>query len=208
MRATPVVNLLFIITVGNILYAAQEVASKKQVESGLAIIESLTDLKNRAKTLVRSKFFELPQNTKISEFKIPKNIQVSPKVIDYYLYNKMGFQEEFECVCCRYQTCNCNKKTLAEYIQDRSPGSYKNLSDRLIVIFCLKGLKVLEDNESRKQRLKSAKFKIKKELNQQLNKWIGSRRRDELRANEREGYLGLIALLASTFFIGYYVCGC
>lgn len=85
------------------------------------------------------------------------------------------------------------------------------MSGQLIVISYLEELKVLEDNELEKQRLKSEKFKIKKELNQQLGKWIGRRRRDEFRANEREGCRGLIVFLVSTFFMGRmscYVYGC
>jgi len=205
MRTAFVINLLFAIMIGNILHAAQE------VESDPDIIKSFTDLKRRTKAIAKPKSLELiPENT-IPKLKIPKNIQVSPEILDAYLRGRMSFQEELECVHCKYQTCNCNKKILAEYIQDHSFDSFKNLSDLLVVIFCLKELKALESNELRWQKLESEKFKRERELKQQLDEWIGRRGRDEFRANEREGYKGLIVLLLSAFFMGrmsYYVYGC
>ncbi len=213
MRATFVINLLFVIMIGNILYAqeAQLRRRKLKVElkeqaSDLVTIESLVDLENLTKVLARSsKFFELV-NTEVSEFKIPENIQISSEVLDDYLDKKMDFQEEFECVHCRYGLCRCNKKTLAEYIQDHSFESYKNLSEQLIIISFLKELKVYEYNESRKHKLETVKCKKERELKQQLKDLVIQRRRSELNTNDKKDFIKLILLLASAFFMGAWAC--
>lgn len=204
MKITCIINLLFIIMIGNILHAARELVLKAGVESGPDIITSLVDLKSRAKTLAKSKFLK-STNDEISKLKVSQNIQVSPEILDDYIHKKMNLQEKFKCVNCLLNNYGFNKEITIEYIQSRSPDSYKKLSDQLIVIFFLKELKELEHNELGKRKLESVKLKIEGELEQQLYNWVGQRRRNELRANKREGYIGLIMLLVGAFSLGLYI---
>jgi len=210
MRTVSIINLLFIIMIGNVLHAGQEVALKAVVESGPHIITSFTDLKDQANKLAKLKFLK-STNSKTSGLKVPQNIQVSQEIIDNYICEKMNLRKKFKCVNCLLNNYGFNKEIIVEYIQSRSPDSYKKLSEQLIVIFCLEELKELEYSESGKQELESAKFKIERELEQQLYDWIDQRRRNELHANKREGHMGLIVFLAVAAFVGYgarYVYGC